>query len=361
LKEIVMHDYIYSLMTDKRGGVLASGIKFLLFILSILYLLGVVCLRLLYKFAIIKCARLVKPVISVGNVTMGGVGKTPLVIYISQLLQAQGRKPSVLLRGYMPKRKQTAQPELSDEAQLLQELLPDMQVGVGKNRIGTAKEILFDHDPDVFILDDGFQHWRVRRDLNIVAIDATNPFGNGHLLPRGILREPLYSLRRAHVFVLTKSDLGHENIKIIESKLNRINPRAAVFQAMHLPKYFQDVHGGQRYELSDMNKKVAVSLCAIGDPGSFQKNLRGLGVQLSRDFVFRDHHCYKREDIFHVVKEAERLGIDCIITTYKDAIKLRVFRGAIPENMKIVFLHVSLQIREREDEFIDRLFSVFGR
>ena len=356
-----MHDYIYSLMTDKRRGSLAGGIKFLLFILSIFYLLGVICLRLLYKFGILESVRLSKPVISVGNVTLGGVGKTPLVLNISQLLQARGKKPSVLLRGYMPKGNERTQSPKSDEAQLLEELLPDVPVGVGKNRLNTARQILLDHDPDVFVLDDGFQHWRVRRDLNIVAIDAANPFGNGHLLPRGILREPLYSLRRAHIFVLTKSDLGHENIKIIKSKLNRINSRATIFQAVHLPQYFQDVHGGQRYELSNMDKKTAVSLCAIGDPGSFQKNVRSLGVQVDKDFVFRDHYCYTRDDILRIVKETESLGADFIITTYKDAIKLREFKDSMPENLKVLFLHVALQIKERGNEFIDRLSGVLNR
>src|SRR3989344_3685960 len=192
-----MRKYFYSLMTDRIHTPVAKAIQGVLWLFSILYGVVVRALVLIYKFRLAPSCRLGKPVISIGNITLGGVGKTPLVECVVRFLKDKGLEPVVLIRGYGAD-KQVG----SDEAKLLEESLPGIPVLVGANRVKNARDFLTRNAADVFVLDDGFQHWRLRRDLDIVAINATNPFGNRHLLPRGILREPLSALRRADIFVL---------------------------------------------------------------------------------------------------------------------------------------------------------------
>ena len=196
MKEKIKTYYI-DLVKDKRKGALAAFFSFFLLLISFIYGFFVKLTLRCYQMKLFKSYRPGCRLISVGNISWGGTGKTPLVEALAKFLQQEGKKPAVLIRGYG-----------KDEIYMLKDKLKDIPVLAGRNRIRTARYALKHYGADTIILDDGFQHWRLERDLDIVLIDVKFPFGNRSLTPRGILREPLSSLSRADVFGLTNSDLA---------------------------------------------------------------------------------------------------------------------------------------------------------
>src|SRR3989338_3609287 len=206
-----MKKYLYQLATDQSNGPLDQILKFFLWMLSLIYGLAVFVVK-----SMTRVTHLPKPVISVGNLTMGGVGKTPLVEFIAEYILLNPNfanaksglkqlKPAILTRGYIPSALQSKMSE-SDEVAMLKKKFPQVPIVAGPNRAQRAQDFLKENAADIFILDDGFQQWGLFRNLNILTVDATNPWGNGHLIPRGILREPLSSIKQADIVVLTKTD-----------------------------------------------------------------------------------------------------------------------------------------------------------
>ncbi len=351
-------EYLLKLATDEAKGILAAFVKALLLLLSVIYGLCVRIILFCYKVGIFKRHSLERPVVSVGNITLGGVGKTPVVLLIAQFLKEKKLKPAILTRGYMGK--EFGQPRgQSDEADLLKESLEDVPVFVGKDRFALGQEGLKNHPIDVFLLDDGFQHWRLKRDLDIVLIDAAQPFGNGCLIPRGILREPLSSLRRADIFVLTKTDLGKENLERIKAALSKINPRAPLVESIHKPVSLIDANDVPR-ELSLVKGKSVAALCSIGDPQSFENLLRDLGADIKQKFIFMDHHVYTREEIKVLVAVCLAQKTDILITTQKDAVKLRRFKEEFL-TVNMFSLKIQIEITKGQDEFFSRLHRVLHR
>ena len=217
--------YLLSVMKGQKNGFIAQLITYLLLPWSLVYGIGVFCHRNFYRLK--GAYKAPKPVISVGNITVGGAGKTPLVIWLARKLQDKGFKSIILTRGYMPNSS-----KVSDEVDMLNEQLPYIPVLAGGNRVANIREAENVLPVDLYICDDAFQHWPLRRDLNIVAIDAGNPFGNGYLLPAGILREPVSALKRAHILVLTKTD-GPKDIQALSSRLGKINPKALIVESCY--------------------------------------------------------------------------------------------------------------------------------
>ena len=273
-----LRNYFYSLAIDKKNGFMAGCIKFFLFILSLFYCLVV---RILIFYQSLKSHRLNCKVVSVGNITLGGTGKTPLVESIARYLRQKGCKIAILTRGYKGKiardqrrgtkdgERKTKSEIIGDEAAMLFKNLGDVPVIVDADRIRAANKAIRDYKVDKVILDDGFQQWRIRKDLEIVAIDAVNPFGNRHMLPRGILREPLSSLKRADIFVLTKVNFSPD-VRKTEDILRSINPRAVIFKSIHKPKGFYDITRPQELLPVDLLRgKRVTSLCAIAGPDAF--------------------------------------------------------------------------------------------
>ena len=212
-----MREYIYSLMTDKAAGLTASIMKFLLYLASLLYLLGIKIIFLMRQSGALPVAHLGAKVISIGNLTLGGTGKTPLVELVARILLNKGSKVVVLTRGYRisaergHKISTTAQrpflfEEIGDEPALLYRNVPNLTILVGPNRVEKGKTAILKYGADVLLLDDGFQQWGLSRDIDILVINALNPFGNERLLPRGILREPVSNMVRANIVVITKTE-----------------------------------------------------------------------------------------------------------------------------------------------------------
>jgi len=355
-----MKTYLYNIIRDKEKGFVPAIIKAILFSLSLAYNMSV---RLVSFFYLLKPISLNCTVISVGNITWGGTGKTPLVEYIACLLKEHGHKVVILSRGY---KKETGSGNVSaclrlgDEPYMLEKVLGDIPVLVDSNRVRAARFALSRYYPDTIILDDGFQQWKIKKDLEILVVDAGNPFGNSHLIPRGILREPLSSLKRPDIFVMTKTDLA-SGIEELKDCLSRINPRAQIAESIHLPVSFYKA--GQPQENFNPDKfkaKSVAAISAIGDPDSFKELLKKLGINILMDFDFRDHYFYKESDIKGIAGKVRKCGLDTIVTTEKDSVKLAPFISYFNENMIQVFvLRIKIKITKNEEEFHNRLFSLY--
>ena len=336
-------------MKGQRKGLLAQLITCLLLPWSLVYGFGVFCHRNFYRLR--GAYKAPKPVISIGNITVGGAGKTPLVIWLARNLQDKGLKPIILIRGYMPKALKD-----SDEVDMLNEQMPLIPVLAGGDRaanISKSKGIL---PVDVYIADDAFQHWPLGRDLNIVAIDAGNPFGNGYLLPAGILREPLSALKRAHVFVLTKTD-SSSGIQVLSSKLKEINPKALIVESRYKSAGVVDVFDSGPTQENFLNDRRVVGFCAIGDPLSFESSLKNSGAKVLKLFSYMDHHVYKKDDIQHMVEFCRAQDVEVLVTTHKDAVKLQIFKDLLGD-IRLVYIPIQLEITKGSDEFFQKVISV---
>ena len=317
-----------------------------------MYALIAVILRWCYETGFLGSVEERYPVISVGNITVGGVGKTPLVIFLAKTLYARGKHPVILTRGYM-----AAENGRSDEAEMMSECLPEVPVMVNIDRILAIKEAKERHMPDVFILDDGFQHWRLQRDFDIVAIDATNPFGNGHVLPRGLLREPLHALKRADLFILTKTDLGAANVPAIKAVLMKYNFDCPIVETIHAPVGVKDVLTGKRQSGFDLLKDTVIGVCALGLPGSFEALLLREGAVIEHMFYFKDHHLYTKKDALRIAAYCRTKKLNKVVTTHKDAVKIRNFPEAF-QGISLLVLEIEIKVTDGKDELLSRLDSL---
>ena len=357
-----MQDYLYNLATERCGGLIASAIKFPLFILSLIY--GAI-VRILILFYCFNPRRITCKVISVGNITLGGSGKTSLVEYIANYLKQQGRRVAILTRGYKKNSKpKTQNPKLSyetmgDEPFMLANKLGDIPVIVDADRIRSAKKAMEDYQVDTVLLDDGFQQWRIIKDLEIVTIDSTDPFGNRHLLPRGILREPLSSLRRADTLVLTKTNLNPDTVDL-QDVLSRINPSALIVESIHQPLGFYNINQPDELLNVEILKGGTVTLVSgIGDPDSFENLIISLGINIGPAFRFPDHYNYSVEDLKKIMEASQNKNVDAVVTTEKDAV--RFHRLPITDyRLPILCLRIELKITKNENEFRSRLLSLYS-
>ncbi|PIQ87952.1 MAG: tetraacyldisaccharide 4'-kinase [Candidatus Omnitrophica bacterium CG11_big_fil_rev_8_21_14_0_20_43_6] len=347
-------EYLYDLVTGKIKGPLGVFLRGGLFLLSLVYGAGV---RVLAGFYRIKPVRLGAKVISVGNITLGGTGKTTLVEYLSAKLSLAGAKVAVLSRGYKRSLGSAGAQGLGDEPAMLQKKLPLVRVIVDKNRIKAAQSAIRDHACDILILDDGFQQWKIFKDLEIVTLDTANPFGNYRMLPAGFLREPLSALKRADIFVLTQVSSGHRPEELTE-KLKRLNPAALIVESRHAPKGFSRLDQPDELLSLDLLKgKAAAIFCGIGNPEGFDNCIRSLGIKIAQSFRFSDHHDYTCEDILDIIRTAGQNKLEAIITTQKDAVKVREL-GI--KNSTILVLDITLNITKNEAEFDRRLLKLYS-
>jgi len=357
-----MQNYLYNLATDKYRGLIPNLVKLFLFILSLIYGLTV---RILIFISYIKPCQLNCKVISIGNITLGGTGKTSLVEFIARYLKRQGRKVAILSRGY--KRKVTryesgvrSYEKMGDEAHMLQMNLKDIPVIVDVDRIRAAKRAIRNSDIDTVILDDGFQQWKIKKDLEIVTIDATDPFGNQHLIPRGILREPLSSLKRAGMLVLTKTNLNPD-IQDIKDFLSQINPKAPIFESIHLPLGFYRL--GKSQELlkpQDLKGKTVTLISGIGDPDSFENLIASIGINVGLAFRFPDHYNYSQKDLEKIFEAAQEKNIDMLITTEKDAARLGSLQLIMLSSLQFLVLRIELKLIQNEEGFYRRLLGLYN-
>jgi tetraacyldisaccharide 4'-kinase len=271
----------------------------------------------LYDWGWKRSERAAVPVVSVGNLTVGGTGKTPCVEYIAHFYREMSLLVAILSRGY------GAEHGPNDEALVLEENLPDVPHLQGADRVGLARAAVEELESEVLVLDDAFQHRRLARDLDVVLVDATNPWGHGHLLPRGLLRESPRGLRRAGVVVLTRCDQvsDQERLKLREQVLG-LSPRADVVETKHGPvelvNSVQETAG-----LDELRARPVAAFCGIGNPEAFRRTLADRGAQVSDFRTYPDHHPYSRGDVEDLRRWAEGQPADALlVTTQKDLVKL---------------------------------------
>jgi tetraacyldisaccharide 4'-kinase len=293
----------------------------------------------LYRRGTFHTTRLERPVISVGNITTGGTGKTPLVEYVARTIASRGKKICILTRGYGRKDPYLqvivsdgygvlASPtEAGDEPYLLATKLAGLAAVISSaDRIAAGQEAIKDFGTEVFVLDDGFQHLRLARDLNIVAIDATNPWGGGSLLPYGRLRESPEGLSRADCVVLTRCDQV-ESVDGLREEILRLTGERPVFQSHMRTVRVSPLKNGS--EALEPPARVA-GFCAVGNPASFFERLRRMNYELALEKPFADHHIYSQEDVDSLGRAARDNGATALITTAKDAVKLRSLSFSMP-------------------------------
>lgn len=301
-------DYYLSVIRGGRKDVLSLLFKAVLNFLSVIYGQAVWCHKNTYARGILRRAKLPIPVISVGNITWGGTGKTPLVIELAKMIQRLGKRPAVLTRGYG-----------SDEWKEITSNLPGVAVGVGKHRAQSGSGIVSRKEADIILCDDAFQHWPLKRDWDIVAVNAADPFGNGRLIPAGMLREPLSSLARAQTLVLTHTDrVGHDQLEALKAKLLKEAPHAGWAEAVHEPVCFFEAASGKLQNTEAFRGKKAVAFCAVGSPRLFMGTLKSLGIEILKSFEFPDHHAFTPLDAVQMLHFMQTNGVQTIITTEKD-------------------------------------------
>lgn len=315
-----------------RNGPAGAAGGCLLLPLSCAYA-GVAAVRnFFYYHGVFSSVQLPRPVVSIGNVTAGGTGKTPATLMLYDRLAARGGRPAVLSRGY------GGDGRTNDEMDMFWGRHPGALMGVGADRIHSARQLLQDH-PEIscFILDDGFQHRRIRRDLDIVLIDAGNPFGGGWCLPSGFLREPARGLRRAQIIIITKTDeVPRATLDAIRSALSDLRCDAPVLEAAHRAVALVPLDGRRPPEPLENLKKSRVHLMsAIARPGSFESVITGLGATVISHIKFRDHHRYTPAELPEL-RPRSRGEFWC--TTEKDAAKLRKLGVVDGYYLKIEFV-----------------------
>ncbi|MBI5016717.1 MAG: tetraacyldisaccharide 4'-kinase [Deltaproteobacteria bacterium] len=327
--------------------------------------------RWAYRRGVLQAFRAPVPVISVGNVTAGGTGKTPCVEAVCRILLEAGLKPAVLSRGYGGRipgpwaavsdgETVLLPPEQAgDEPVLLARRLPGVAVLVGRDRRTTAREAVARYGAEVLVLDDGFQHLRLARDLDIVAVDVTNPWGNGHCLPRGLLRERPAALADAGLVLLTRTGrVDARRIDAVSGAVRRWNRRSPMLPSTHTPASLVDLAGGPPRPVTDLAGWKVLAFAGIANPAAFFQDLEALGARVVEAIPFPDHHPYTAADVQKLTEWAGLVHAQAAVTTEKDGVRLVPF---LPQPLPILALGIELRVREGEEVFRARVLEAAGR
>ncbi len=311
-------DYYLRIIRGDLRGPIPSLWRFGLRALAVPYRGAVEFRNLAYDLGWSKASRAAVPVISIGNISVGGTGKTPMVEFVCRVLRDQGVRVATLSRGY------GGSTGLNDEGLVLDQNLPDVPQLQNPDRVELARIAVEELEMEILVLDDGFQHRRIHRDLDLVLIDALDPFGQGALLPGGLLREPIRSLRRADCILLTRADqVQPETRALIRTEIERFAGSIPIVEARHAPQDLIDAEG--RSETLDQVQGASVAaFSGIGNPGAFRTTLEQLGAELTAFRVFPDHHRYDRNDVESLRHWASESGASLVLTTQKDSVKLRL-------------------------------------
>jgi tetraacyldisaccharide 4'-kinase len=341
------------LISGESRGAVGVVLLFFLQIAAAGYTAIIAVRNFLYSKSWLETRRVSATIFSIGNITVGGTGKTPLVIWLCKFLQQKGIQCAILTRGYRTRRHNRAssieyRASRIDEPAILAESCPQAKVIVNPDRVAGATEAINKFGAKVLIMDDGFQHRRLRRNLDIVTIDATCPFGYGKILPAGLLREPVTSLKRADAVVITRSDqVQQAELHKIEENLQQINPNMIVTRSMHEPVCAKSIDG-KEISIEQLSGKKVFAFCGIGNPQSFLDTIKSVNVQMVGSKIYNDHHHYIDADISNIREQARVCGANLILTTQKDWTKIR---HLIPtkEDIPLVYLAVDLKFLSGED------------
>lgn len=334
---------ILEIIRGERRGLAPSAARATLAGLAYLYSAGLKLYLLPYRIGIRRQFRLPAPVISVGNLTVGGTGKTPMTRRVCEMLIEMGLRPAALIRGYRGEHEQGAAivsterrveltaKEAGDEAYLLARLMPGVPVVAGKDRRKTGMLAWERFHPDVFVLDDGMQFYQLHRELDVVLLDAMRPFDNGWTFPRGLLREPPSHLRRAGAVIVTNADRASpEEIDRIRSDASRLAPRALICTARYEPVGLRALDRSAEFPVDWLDGRRIASLCALGNPQGFEAQLERAGATLVSRTRLPDHHEPTMGELQEAISAACTAGAEAIVVTEKDAVKLPPMGRPLP-------------------------------
>jgi len=366
--------FVLEVIFEQRRGKRAAIVRFILLVLSNVFAVLVKLRRYLYNVRILRDSTLGVQVIAVGNLTVGGTGKTPVVEKFARALTDAGRTVAILSRGYRSTppplrqrminkllfRADTTPPRVvsdgksllldsensGDEPYMLASNLKDVVVLVDKDRVKSGRYAIEKFGCDTLLLDDGYQYWKLRgRRHDVVLIDCQQPFGNEFLLPRGTLREPPSHLARATTIFITKSDGKTAELR---KRIAGLNSKAGIVECVHQPLYFEDVFTGEQHGMEFIEGMKVASLCGIAQPESFEQSLVGLGGDLVYAKRFADHHRYSQQEIINAINRGKKRMADAIITTQKDAVRFpKIDRRDLP----IIFMRVEIKILSGAADF----------
>ena len=371
-----LETFVLEVIFEERRDARATLMRAFLFGCSQLFQVGVKARRFLYNARILRDSTLGVQVIAIGNLTVGGTGKTPVVEKFARELRDAGRNVAILSRGYRSKpqpfhqlllnkmllREDQTPPRVvsdgksllldsemaGDEPYMLASNLKDVVVLVDKDRVKSGRYAIEKFGCDTLLLDDGFQYWDLRgRRHDVVLVDRQQPFGNEHLLPRGTLREPPSHIARANTIFITKSDGQSEELR---RRIAQFNSTAAVIECVHHPLYLEDVFTGQRTGLDFLKGRKVASLSGIALPDSFEQSLVKLGAELVYSKRFADHHRFTQQEILNVINRSKKRQAETIITTQKDAVR---FPKLDRRDLPIYFMRVEIKIVSGASDFQD--------
>jgi tetraacyldisaccharide 4'-kinase len=304
------------LVASQNPPLVYKIVRWALLVPSFFYRIVVVFRNRLYDMSVLKTVKVPAAVISIGNITTGGTGKTPLVAWLCNHYTAKGISTAVLTRGYKSK-----DSVFADEPAMLAKASPDAKVIVNPDRIAGAQRAISEYNAKLLIMDDGFQHRKLARDIDIVAVDATEPFGYEKILPAGLLREPLDSLKRANAVVITRSNQNSpEKISEIKDRISQINSDIVFASAVHKPLGIKLIKDDQM-QLKELIGKKIYAFCGIGNPASFFQTLSDMALNIVGTKVYNDHHMYTDADIAAIYEDASYKQAQLVLTTHKDWIK----------------------------------------
>ena len=367
--------YLLAVVSGRLRGLGPNLLRFVLKWLSKLYSFIMNVRLALFEHRIIRSKTLGCQVVSIGNLTVGGTGKTPVVEVFARALQKNGRKVAILSRGYMKaedpfserllnlltfKTPRQQPPRIvsdgqrllldsemgGDEPYMLASNLPDVCVLVDKDRVKSGRYAIQKLGCDTLILDDGFQYLRLKHRVEIVLIDRTNPFDNGYVLPRGLLRESVRHLSRATFIFITKST--GDGSPDLRQQIRALNNKAEIAECRHTPRHFQEVYSGDRKPLALIQGLKVAALSGIASPRGFEESLERLGGELVHRKRFADHHRYTQQEILDMINASRDRGAQAIITTEKDAVRFPwIERRDIP----LYFLRGEIELLSGEEDF----------
>jgi tetraacyldisaccharide 4'-kinase len=310
-----------SILDGSTRSIAAQLLRGLLWVTSQPYGVAVQARNWMYDRGWLEAKGASLPVISIGNLTAGGTGKTPACAMVARWFRGHGVRVAILSRGY-----RALEDGANDEARELESMLPDVPHLQSPDRCAMAELAHEELGMQLLLLDDGFQHRKIRRNLDIVLVDATEPFGYGYLLPRGLLREPIRSLRRADIVIATRSDqVERQRLSELKNRVQRYNPKAAWLEAEHAAVAL--INGqGDRLPLDALTGKDVFAISAIGNPRSFESSLKRLGANVIEHAIFPDHHAYSRIDIERLEAHLSTANPmpKMLICTGKDLAKLQI-------------------------------------
>ena len=350
-----------------------GGVRFLLAILKGISCIfaAIVALRyFLYRVGLKRRHPLGIQVISIGNVTAGGTGKTPVTEIFARTLAAEGRKVAILSRGYRRKEAPWWQrlftdvisPPLvvsdgkhvlldsatgGDEPYMLASNLPGVAVVVDRDRVKAGRYAIKRLGCDTIILDDGFQYQKLKHSTKVVLVDPTNPFGNGNMLPRGILREPVRHLKRADIIFLTKC---RGDVSAVVQEIRKYNKTAEIVECTHAPKSLKDVWSREEFPLTWLEGKTTCTLSGIASPKGFENSLRHLGAKVVWCERYADHHSYDSSEILYALNRTADMGADALVTTEKDAVRFPRFETS---PVRCLYLRIAIEILRGRESFQD--------